>query len=103
MLALSISLSTLRRTWPLALLGVGMRMIGGLLLGCAVDYELDLAGMERAIVVLIFAMPSAVTAAIFATDTGLDEDLVTSIVALSICVGVALLPWLPQLIRLLLR
>ncbi|MBP8116829.1 MAG: AEC family transporter [Nitrospira sp.] len=101
-LGLSISFSAVRRTWPLALLGVGMRMLGGLLLGFAVAYGLDLAGMERAIVILIAAMPSAVTAVIFATDTGLDEDLVTSIVALSICVGVALLPWLPQLVRLLL-
>ena len=101
-LGLSISFSAVRRTWALALLGVGMRMIGGLLLGFAVAYGLDLAGMERAIVVLVSAMPSAVTAVIFATDTGLDEDLVTSIVALSICVGVALLPWLPQLIWLLL-
>ena len=41
--------------------------------------------------------PSAVTAVIFASETGLDEDLVASIVALSICLGVALLPWLPQL------
>jgi len=73
-------------------------MIGGLLLGFAVAYGLDLSGMERAIVILVAAMPSAVTAVIFATDTGLDEDLVTSIVALSICVGVALLPWLPQLV-----
>ena len=101
-LGLSISFSAVRRTWALALLGVGMRMIGGLLLGFAVAYGLDLAGMERAIVILVAAMPSAVTAVIFATDTGLDEDLVTSIVALSICVGVALLPWLPQLIWLLL-
>ena len=101
-LGLSISFSAVRRTWALALLGVGMRMIGGLLLGFAVAYGLDLAGMERAIVILVSAMPSAVTAVIFATDTGLDEDLVTSIVALSICVGVALLPWLPQLIWLLL-
>ena len=101
-LGLSISFSAVRRTWALALLGVGMRMVGGLLLGFAVAYGLDLAGMERAIVVLVSAMPSAVTAVIFATDTGLDENLVTSIVALSICVGVALLPWLPQLIWLLL-
>lgn len=100
-LGLSISFSAVRRTWALALLGVGMRMLGGLLLGFAVAYGLDLAGMERAIVILIAAMPSAVTAVIFATDTGLDEDLVTSIVALSICVGVALLPWLPQLVFLL--
>jgi len=47
-------------------------------------------------------MPSAVTAVIFAADTGLDENLVTSIVALSICCGVALLPWLPKLVSLLL-
>lgn len=97
-LGLSISFSAVRRTWALALLGVGMRMVGGLLLGFAVAYGIDLAGMERAIVILVAAMPSAVTAVIFATDTGLDEDLVTSIVALSICVGVALLPWLPQLV-----
>lgn len=97
-LGLSISFSAVRRTWALALLGVGMRMLGGLLLGFAVAYGLGLAGMERTIVILIAAMPSAVTAVIFATDTGLDEDLVTSIVALSICVGVALLPWLPQLV-----
>ena len=102
-LGLSISFSAVRRTWALALLGVGMRMVGGLLLGFAVAYGLDLAGMERAIVVLVSAMPSAVTAVIFATDTGLDENLVTSIVALSICVGVALLPWLPQLVLLLAR
>lgn len=100
-LGLSISFSAVRRTWPLALLGVSMRMIGGLLLGFAVAYGLDLSGMERAIVILVAAMPSAVTAVIFATDTGLDEDLVTSIVALSICVSVALLPWLPQLVFLL--
>jgi len=46
-------------------------------------------------------MPSAVTAVIFASETGLNEDLVASIVALSICLGVALLPWLPQLAMLL--
>ena len=102
-LGLSIRFSALRRSWALALLGVSMRMIGGLLLGFAVAYGLDLAGMERAIVILVSAMPSAVTAVIFATDTGLDEDLVTSIVALSICVGIALLPWLPQLVFLLAR
>jgi hypothetical protein len=27
----------------------------------------------------------------------LDEDLVASIVALSICIGIAVLPWLPRL------
>ncbi len=101
-LGLSISFTAVRRTWALALLGVGIRMIGGLLLGFAVAYGFDLPGIERAIVILVSAMPSAVTAVIFSADTGLDEDLVTSIVALSICVGVALLPWLPQLVVLLL-
>ncbi len=101
-LGLSISFSAVRRTWALALLGVGLRMIGGLFLGIAAAYFLDLTGLERAIVILVAAMPSAVTAVIFASDTGLDEDLVTSIVALSICVGVALLPWLPQLALFLL-
>ena len=102
-LGLSISFSMMRRTFPLALLGVAVRMGGGLLLGFVVAWLLNLSGMERAIVVLVAAMPSAVTAVIFATDTKLDEDLVTSIVALSICLGVALLPWLPRLSLLLLE
>lgn len=100
-LGLSINFAVSHRTLALAMLGVVMRMAGGLLLGFGAAFALNLTGIERAIVVLIAAMPSAVTAVIFAADTGLDEDLVTSIVALSICVGMALLPWLPQLIRLL--
>ena len=100
-LGLSISFAAVRRTWAIACAGVAIRMIGGLLLGIAAAFVLNLAEMERAVVVLVAAMPSAVTAVIFAADTGLDEDLVTSIVALSICVGVALLPWLPHLTLLL--
>lgn len=102
-LGLSISFAAVRRTWAIACAGVAIRMIGGLLLGIAAAFVLNLAEMERAVVVLVAAMPSAVTAVIFAADTGLDEDLVTSIVALSICVGVALLPWLPRLTLLLLE
>lgn len=101
-LGLSISLEAVRRTWPLACLGVGMRMAGGLLLGFAAAWLLDLTGLERAVVILIAGMPSAVMAVIFAGETGLDEDLVASIVALSICLGVALLPWLPYLAAALL-
>jgi malate permease and related proteins len=102
-LGLSISLDAVRRTWLLTSLGVTVRMLGGLLLGWMAAWLLDLTGMERAIVILIAGMPSAVTAVIFATETGLDEDLVASIVALSICLGVTLLPWLPQLTSALLR
>lgn len=100
-LGLSISFAVTRRTLAVAVLGVVMRMAGGLLLGLGAAWVLNLTGIERAIVVLIAAMPSAITAVIFAADTGLDEHLVTSIVALSICMGIALLPWLPQLMRLL--
>ena len=101
-LGLSISFEAVRKTWPLTLLGVALRMGGGLLLGWIATWLLDLTGLERAVVILVAAMPSAVTAVIFATETGLDEDLVASIVALSICLGVALLPWLPQLAAALL-
>jgi len=101
-LGLSISLSAARHLLPLALLGVIVRMGGGLLLGFAGAYLLNLTGIERVVVILVAGMPSAVTAVIFASETGLDEDLVASIVALSICFGVALLPWLPQLAMLLL-
>jgi predicted permease len=44
------------------------------------------------VVVLIAGMPSAVSAAIFASETCLDEDLAVSIVALSICLGVEYSP-----------
>jgi malate permease and related proteins len=96
-LGLSISVSAVRRTAPLALLGVVLRMAGGLLIGALVVRVLGLSGLERAIVLLISGMPSAVMAVIFAAETGLDEDLVASIVALSICLGVALLPLLPAI------
>ena len=102
-LGLSISVHAVRQTWRLTSLGVGLRMAGGVLLGWIATLLLGLTGLERAAVLLIAGMPSAVTAVIFATETGLDEDLVASIVALSICLGVALLPWLPSLATGLLR
>lgn len=69
-------------------------MTGGLVLG--------LMGMERAVAILVAAMPSAVSSVIFAAETRLNEELVASIVALSICLGVVILPWLPQLPPMLL-
>ena len=96
-LGLSISVAAVRRTLALSCLGVAVRMLGGFLFGWIAVSLLQLTGVERAVVILIAGMPSAVTAVIFATETGLDEDLVASIVALSICLGVALLPWLPKL------
>lgn len=101
-LGLSISFASVRRTLALTCLGVAVRMLGGLLLGWSAAWLLNLMGLERAVVILVAGMPSAVTAVIFATETGLDEELVASIVALSICLGVALLPWLPQLAATLL-
>jgi len=100
-LGLSINLGTVRRTLRLTSLGVAVRMIGGFLLGFAAAFLLGLSGQERAVVILVAGMPSAVTAVIFATETRLDEDLVASIVTLSICVGVLLLPWLPSLAKFL--
>ncbi|MCP9472500.1 MAG: AEC family transporter [Nitrospira sp.] len=100
-LGLSISIHALRKTWPLTSLGVALRMGGGLLIGWAVAALLGLTGLERAAVLLIAGMPSAVMAVIYAAEAKLDDDLVASIVALSICLGVALLPWLPTLARTL--
>jgi malate permease and related proteins len=94
-LGLSISLSGQARL-RIAALGVLLRMGGGLLLGFAAAEALHLRGVERAVVILVAGMPSAVTATIFAAEARLDEELVASIVALSVGVGVALLPWLPQ-------
>jgi hypothetical protein len=59
--------------------------------------------VERAAVILVAGMPSAVTAVIFAAEAGLDEELVASIVALSLVAGVAVLPWLPQFAEWLMR
>jgi predicted permease len=102
-LGLSISFDAVRRTWWLTFLGVVVRMVGGLLLGFAATFLLGLTGLERTVVILVSAMPSAVTAVIFATETRLDDDLVASIVALSICIGVAILPWLPYLASFLMQ
>lgn len=101
-LGLSINLSSVRKTLPLAPLGVIVRMGGGFVLGTVAVYLLQLEGIERVVVMLVAGMPAAVTAVIFANETHLDEELVASIVALSICLGVALLPWLPRLSLLLL-
>lgn len=96
-LGLSISFDAVCRTWRLTALAIVVRMGGGFLLGSVAVWLLNLTGLERTVVILVSAMPSAVTAVIFATETHLDEDLVASVVALSICLGVAVLPWLPQL------
>ncbi len=96
-LGLTISVVAVRRTWKLAALGVVIRMGGGFGLGLGVTALLGMGGLDQVVVLLIAGMPSAVMATIFAAETRLDEDLVATIVALSIGMGVALLPWLPQL------
>lgn len=95
-LGLSISWSGQSKL-RLAALGVLLRMGVGVLLGFAAASALGLEGVERAVVILVAGMPSAVTAVIFAAEAHLDEELVASIVALSVGAGVALLPWLPEL------
>jgi len=95
-LGLSIRLSG-QGNLRLAALGVLVRMGVGVVLGFVAAEVLHLAGVERAVVILVAGMPSAVTAVIFAAETGLDEELVASIVGLSVGAGVALLLWVPQL------
>jgi len=102
-LGLSISFSAVHRTIRLATVGVAIRMGGGLLLGFLAASLLELTDTPRAVVITIAAMPSAVSAVIIAAETQLDEELVASIVALSICVGVAVLPWLPPVAMMLIR
>lgn len=100
-LGLSIHAPAIHRSAAVALVGVALRMMGGLLCGALAVHLLDLHSVERAVVLLVAAMPSAVTAVVIATEAGLDEELVSAIVALSICVGMALLPWLPLVAPLL--
>jgi predicted permease len=101
-LGLSISFSTIWRTARLATVGVATRIGGGLLLGSIAVSVLGLTGVERAVVLLIAPMPSAVSALIIAAEAHLDEELVASIVALSMCLGMLMLPWLPRLAAMLL-
>jgi malate permease and related proteins len=100
-LGLSISLPAMRTHLPLAMLGMIVRMGGGLLFGLAAVFVLGFTDVQRAVVILIAAMPSAVNAVIYAAETDLDQDVVASIVAISICLGFAVLPFLPQLTLLL--
>ncbi|HEU4685074.1 MAG TPA: AEC family transporter [Nitrospira sp.] len=100
-LGLSINLRSLHRTWRLAIMSVLLRMGGGFLIGLGAVTLLQLSGLERVVVLLIAGMPSAVTAVIFAAETGLDEELVASAVALSLCLGMAALPWFPDLAQAL--
>ncbi len=101
-LGLSISFSGQAKL-ELAALGVLVRMGVGVLLGFAAAEVLHLTGVERAVVILVAGMPSAVTAVIFAAEAGLDEALVAAIVALSVATGIVLLPWVPHLADWLLR
>jgi predicted permease len=78
-------------------------MGGGILLGFAAADVLGLIGLQRAVVILVAGMPSAVTAVIFAAEAGLDEELTASIVALSVVVGVLFLPLLPQIAEWLMQ
>lgn len=96
-LGLSISLPAMRAQFPLAMLGVMVRIGGGLLFGFAAVSLLGFTDVQRASVLLIAAMPSAVNAIVYAAETDLDQDLVASIVAISICIGFASLPFLPRL------
>lgn len=94
-LGLSISLSGQAKL-GLAAVGVLLRMGIGPLLGLLAAQVLQLDGIERAVVVLVAGMPSAVTAVIFAAEARLDGELVAAIVALSVAAGMTLLPWVPQ-------
>jgi predicted permease len=79
------------------MLGVMVRIGGGLLFGFAAVSLLGFTDVQRVIILLIAAMPSAVNAIVYAAETDLDQDLVASIVAISICIGFASLPFLPRL------
>jgi predicted permease len=100
-LGLSINFTTVERNLPLAILGVIIRMGGGLLFGFLAAWLLHLEGLQRTVAILVAAMPSAVNAVIYAAEAKLDEDIVTSVVAISILLGITLLPFLPRLAQYL--
>ena len=103
MLGLSLDVNTIRGRLIPALTGTALRMGGGFLLGNLASDILGLSHLERAIVMISAAMPAGLNAVIFSTEERLDVDLAAAIVALSICVGIALLPILPGVVVLLAR
>ena len=86
-----------------ALAGTVLRMGGGFLLGNLASGMLGLSHLERAVVIISAAMPAGLNSVIFSTEERLDVELAAAIVALSICVGIALLPMLPGIAALLAR
>ena len=103
MLGLSLDVNALRGRVIPALTGTALRMGGGFLLGSLASDLLGLSHLERAIVMISAAMPAGLNSVIFSTEERLDVDLAAAIVALSICVGIALLPILPEIVVRLAR
>lgn len=97
MLGLSLDLNALRGRVIPALTGTVLRMGGGFLLGNLASGMLGLSHLERAVVIISAAMPAGLNSVIFSTEERLDVELAAAIVALSICVGIALLPILPAI------
>lgn len=96
-LGLSLDVQAVSRHLRLALLGTLLRMGGGFLLGCLAASVLQLTGLAQIIVMLSAAMPAGLNAVIFARQAQLDYEVAASIVALSIAIGIVLLPLLPQI------
>ena len=103
MLGLSLDVNALRGRVIPALAGTVLRMGGGFLLGNLASGMLGLSHLERAVVIISAAMPAGLNSVIFSTEERLDVELAAAIVALSICVGIALLPMLPGIAALLAR
>lgn len=103
LLGLSLDVNALRGRVIPALAGTVLRMGGGFLLGNLASGMLGLSHLERAVVIISAAMPAGLNSVIFSTEERLDVELAAAIVALSICVGIALLPMLPEIAALLAR
>ncbi len=67
-----------------------------------VFFVLDLSGLAAQVSVFQAAMPSMVTAAVLATDKGLNKSLATSIVGSGLVLSLATLPFIYSLIKLIL-
>jgi predicted permease len=77
---------------PLTLVASVLRMGGGLAFGLLAVWLMGIAGMPRAIVIFLSAMPSAVLVAIITTKYKNEAELVSSVVLVTTMASVVVIP-----------
>ncbi len=83
MLGIQISRVSVKGQWQLILGAAGLRLLGGMAIGVAIASYLGLEGITRQVAIVETSMPTAVTAALLATEFESDAELTGSIILVS--------------------